>query len=82
MEPDISILRKTGHFYFALTRGGKYVEGSTWRRENTWREVLSASISLIGCEHVLSAAPERQGRSSRVRLSRWLSGGPFHVFTA
>jgi hypothetical protein len=20
MEPDISILRKTGHFYFALTR--------------------------------------------------------------
>jgi hypothetical protein len=22
MEPDISILRKTGHFYFALTRNG------------------------------------------------------------
>jgi hypothetical protein len=21
MEPDISILRKTGHFYFALTAG-------------------------------------------------------------
>ena len=23
MEPDISILRKTGHFYFALTRTQK-----------------------------------------------------------
>jgi hypothetical protein len=26
VEPDISILRKTGHFYFALTRGV-----DTWR---------------------------------------------------
>ena len=25
MEPDISILRKTGHFYFALTR---FAEGA------------------------------------------------------
>jgi hypothetical protein len=24
MEPDISILRKTGHFYFALTRSGEF----------------------------------------------------------
>jgi hypothetical protein len=24
MEADISILRKPGHFYFALTRGGSY----------------------------------------------------------
>ena len=24
MEPDISILRKTGHFYFALTRGMQF----------------------------------------------------------
>jgi hypothetical protein len=23
MEPDISILRKTGHFYFALTEAGE-----------------------------------------------------------
>ena len=31
MEPDISILRKTGHFYFALTRtdtNGTHVRNS------------------------------------------------------
>jgi hypothetical protein len=28
MEADISTLRKTGHFYFALTRGNEETEGN------------------------------------------------------
>jgi hypothetical protein len=28
MEADISILRKTGHFYFALTGAGEVLEGA------------------------------------------------------
>jgi hypothetical protein len=29
MEADISIWRKTGHFYFALTAGGRQPAGDT-----------------------------------------------------
>jgi hypothetical protein len=36
MEADISIWRKTGHFYFALTRGAVDTRGGYgwWGREN------------------------------------------------
>jgi hypothetical protein len=46
MEADISILRKTGHFYFALTArvGGDFVHCAAGAGKSRWEYVCEAKI--------------------------------------
>ncbi len=43
MEPDISILRKTGHFYFALTRSEELMRQTQFTGEELQVKFLSDS---------------------------------------
>ncbi len=45
MEPDISILRKTGHFYFALTR----IDTNLSLQNENVRFVQSRNVRFHGC---------------------------------
>jgi hypothetical protein len=46
MEPDFSILRKTGHFYFALTaRTHEFSDTSRW----LWSECHAGDLAKSQC---------------------------------
>ena len=51
MEADISILRKTGHFYFALTRNVTARELSTGKRTTRTSGLL---LHISGCQSRIS----------------------------
>ena len=48
MEPDVSTLRKSGHFYFALTRNG--TQGTAIRNKAARNKNSSSGITMgSGC---------------------------------
>jgi hypothetical protein len=48
MEADISILRKTGHFYFALTRIRRIRRPSRCQRRSAWFWAANSLAAQIG----------------------------------
>jgi hypothetical protein len=53
MEPDISILRKTGHFYFALTRICHHSHHSRLRQDELrFSRFISARLTNLAYYYV------------------------------
>jgi hypothetical protein len=71
MEADISILRKTGHFYFALTLSDKesFKHMSAWERPAPVVSVARTHDLLGGGQRAPSSLPVLDRTDKRIRWS-------------